>query len=698
MGNAKNPVGRPISSNTPANKLRRSVYNSESEAKLPGRPPSSDKRRDVRKGELRKEKKALNENVNVDMMDPETQARYLLTMGLTYPHKKFVGPCKARFLTEDALKKMKQTHDNSRAAVLSKGLSPAQKQELKKTLSTGLDAKDASNFIGVTRRSIRRLLSAQEAAYMAGDGPVMTSEETTTSVDSVFVQNIVTKMYTNFFVQHSGVLSGARRYTRTLAIPKHTLMARLFGEFPAMLRAVLVEHPDFLDKLNPSSRLHQSVTEALHVKEENGFLLADEVCVRTRMAELLYRKKLDVKREKSCIIQAGIAKPTDPVDLLDQDDISKQFKIKPVGDDTFWEILKAAKLKYTTNLKPTYCKLCEEGPCLLTELEKNAQIADRLRQRKEELEMELITGCGVTIATKDLEYNRSATAKCEKGLQDNIKRRRELSKAMCKYEQHLKQFIHCRAEVKKIEHSLQQGECLMYRDFVSQYCCDGSKMCNLQLVVVFKDKMDVQRQVQISNFSHCESNDAFFVQDVMDLHMKGKNNGGSGVFDKYRKITITGDHGVHFSDVQTVYNESRMFEKYGKEIHIVSLCSYHCYNRCDAAGVHSKKLAQREAKNGNPLKIAKDYTKAVLDDMRPDTIAYTFEEINRSQDVFGTELLESTGIATLRDMCEIAFDVTYEDGQTLRKPGIIKCRAVPFDGKFTVRTFKMHIEYLLKYL
>ena len=219
---------------------------------------------------------------------------------------------------------------------------------------------------------------------------------------------------------------------------------------------------------------------------------------------------------------------------------------------------------------------------------------------------------------------------------------------------------------------------------MSQYCNDGKKMCNLQLVVVFRDNQGVLKQVQVSNFANQESNDANYVADVMDLHMKGKAKGGSGLLDHFKKITISGDHGVHFSDVQTVFNESRMFEKYNKEVHIVSLCSYHCYNRCDAAGVHSKKLAHAQAKRGNPLKTAKEYTQSVMQDKRPDTLAFEFEEINRSADVFGSDPLAFWPQFKLREMCEISFDITYAGGQRMRCPGVIKCRPVPFEGEWLV--------------
>ena len=111
------------------------------------------------------------------------------------------------------------------------------------------------------------------------------------------------------------------------------------------------------------------------------------------------------------------------------------------------------------------------------------------------------------------------------------------------------------------------------------------------------------------------------------------------MFDALTKVYMVGDHGIHFSDIRTIFNESCMFSKYGKVVHVVSVCSYHAFNRCDAAGVHSKKLAFKEGKAGKPLTNAAEYTAAVNGDNRPDTVAFTFTEINRSVSVFGVQSL-----------------------------------------------------------
>jgi len=210
----------------------------------------------------------------------------------------------------------------------------------------------------------------------------------------------------------------------------------------------------------------------------------------------------------------------------------------------------------------------------------------------------------------------------------------KLSTLCNKYRLHKAQYEKCRDEVEKLEARLLPGECLLFRDFVAQYTADGSKMSNLQLVCLYRNVKDGPLfQFQVSNFSLTQSQDKFYVADVMDFHMKPEADGGSGLLSKYTTIYVSGDHGTHFSDIYTVYNESRMFEKYGKVVHIVSLCSYHCYNRCDAAGVHSKKLGLQAAKESEPLDTGEDYAEAVNNDGRGYTFAWDWMVINRSVDI-----------------------------------------------------------------
>ena len=105
--------------------------------------------------------------------------------------------------------------------------------------------------------------------------------------------------------------------------------------------------------------------------------------------------------------------------------------------------------------------------------------------------------------------------------------------------------------------------------------------------------------------------------------------------------------------------------------------------RCDAAGVHSKKIAKQATKESKPLKSSRDYTLAVIKDNRTDTCAFDFTDINRSASVLGdVKLQKPFPVVTLREQCEIVYVFAGEDGTPMHMKGIIRCRPVPDEGKF----------------
>lgn len=627
--------GRPISSGRPQDARRREVYRihrDDPDAHIPrGRIPTKTNRTNVRARELRQEKIAIEQNRLVDMCDPEAQKRYLATRELPAARKQFSGSLNDRVLTATQISNMAQSHENTKRLLRMKGFNKNQKRRLATTLTQGLDIKEAVKVTGLSHKEVKQLVDDRNS-------PTVTEEaDGRGGQDAVLVDTTMRKAYVDFFLSNTEAISGAKRDTRTLAIPKHDLLARLFGEFPSMLRRVIAADPTFPQAVAAGTRLDLSIKAIIAQGSLTVEEAASERTARTRMKQAAYRRKLDQKRQANGVIAASKAKQTEANDQYDEVAYQKQKTIQPVGDDTFWSIIKTEKIKFTCNLKPTYCEICENGGRLLVQIEENAKAVRTLQEKINAL---------IGMQQRQVEYATDGELKkqlkqCHEELKTREKEGRDLGYDVLKFERHQEQYRVCREEVLKIQEGLVVGECVCYRDFVSQYCWDGTKMCNLQLVVLFRCPETQQLlQVKVSNFAHKETLDAHFVADVMDLHMKGKGNGGSGLFDKFHKVVIVGDHGTHFSDVQTVYNESCMFEKYRKQVHVVFLCSYHAYNRCDAAGVLSKKLAHTEGKAGNPLRSASEYADIVNNDERPDTVAYTFTEINRSKNVFGNEKLK----------------------------------------------------------
>ena len=635
-------------------------------------------RRESRKDELDIEKEIEKATRVVDARDQDDQARALAALRLRYVKNLRKGPIFDRLHTEQAILETAQLHSNTRKAVLSNNLSRSQKREVKITLIEGVSDLAAKDILGCKEQwvqKLRRLSKKDVEREWNVDGPEVTGEETPGLSQDGQLSVLISEMYVSFMRRHTGVMSGSNSDTLTLPIAKHTLMSKLFGEFPGMLRELVKSNPGVLSLMTDGTRLHMATTEAISTGAEIGFNATKEVECRNRMADSLYRQELNKKRSTTCRIKPADVKPKTAQDTFTPEEISKQNQIKPVGDTAFWNILKCAMIKFTTNLKPTLCGLCDSGATYIKSLNESTERQYSMMEKQSSILNQ------VKIQRREPSIDENALIKdLENQIMENLKIHRRLEALVSKYRIHRDQFEKCRDTVLKIENELKVGECLLYRDFVSQYCANGSKMSNLQLVCVYRNvNGGALRQIQVSNFSLKESNDKFYVADVMDLHLRAD---GSNLFKNFHKITITGDHGTHFSDIGTIYNESCMHEKYGKEVHIVSLCSYHCYNRCDAAGVHSKKLALAAAKDSKPLTTSQHYTQAVIDDKRTDTVAYNFEGINRSKEVFGQNFLHSPVI--LRELCEFSFKFDDKDGKATRIPGIIQCRSVPFVGKYLI--------------
>jgi hypothetical protein len=153
----------------------------------------------------------------------------------------------------------------------------------------------------------------------------------------------------------------------------------------------------------------------------------------------------------------------------------EQMKVmQPVGDDTFWAIIKKARIKYTCNLKPTFCKICDDGPLLQGLMAKNVGTSATLQKKMEEKKKEQAELLSST--SRDASKVVAAKKKLAE-LGEELKKltaeRREISKKLGKYKMHKKQLGNCRQEVKKIEDGLKVGEAVCIRDFVCQYCWDA---------------------------------------------------------------------------------------------------------------------------------------------------------------------------------------------------------------------------------
>jgi hypothetical protein len=347
---------------------------------------------------------------------------------------------------------------------------------------------------------------------------------------------------------------------------------------------------------------------ALNNAQQPGFNEQEERRTRTKMVTARYKRKLAAKRNRSyrSIAPARLKKNEEVEEKVDPEVYSRENKIRPIGDKEFMQLVKDRGIRWTKKNKPYNCPIHANGPLLELKKTKCVAAIDVI----DEALVELARIKGLSSQQREEKANLMTGRAVQKN------KLRKLDKKITKYKEHLRQYEVCRKALDDLAANLKPGQCITYRDFVNQYTSDGKKMGNLQLVVLYRlIPGTCLLQLKVYNFSGGKRGvrcDPYYVADVFDFHMKPKSAGGSGLFEKFNKIYVSGDHGSHFSATRTIFNESRMELKYGKHVHVLSLCSYHCYNLCDSAGVIGKDLAAKAALEGLELTTSDEYARAVI--------------------------------------------------------------------------------------
>ena len=351
-------------------------------------------------------------------------------------------------------------------------------------------------------------------------------------------------------------------------------------------------------------------------------------------------------------------------------------------------------------MKPYNCPLCQDGPGFLIKHDKLVSEKDSIIAQQTLLENEEKK---IILDQRNLKSQQEAhsSENCYQQLQkslENIKIQKNNIVIMLKnvsaiqvkaianknrYQNHLKQLETCRLKVIQAAEELTVGECLVYRDFVNQHNEHGKKINNFVLVVLYREVENgdllVLNLSNIIEYAKDGSCDAYFVADVFTFHMK---QGGSGLFDRFHTIIISGDHGPHFSSAETIYHESTFYAKYKKKIRVLSLCSYHAYNRCDAAGAAVKQLARGRAKENLALISSSDYVFAVRENGQSNAWSYEFSTINRSKYVFdGNGCTDSFPVVQgqklkLSEMCQLEYCFQDEFGNDSYQEGIVLARPI----------------------
>ena len=480
-----------------------------------------------------------------------------------------------------------------------------------------------------------------------------------------------------FFETISAVPSGSRTSTRLLAYQLHEVKVQFFARFPALLRDFAKGHPDVLKALHivkesMRTRFDRSLLNAVDDANKANFDQAAELHARTQEADARWTQQLTYKR---LAYEGYTCDQVKRIILARQDDdqINPQATAETViGTDsgrvfvptmpTFWRILRDAGIRWSTNVNPTECPIHDKGPGWKL-------AADKATKDLADAQAALAASDEALASLKEHEeqqrQDQEATSKHLRiKIRELMATGRELHKNVESYLRHLEQYKTCRKVIKEIEAGLKPNEAVMYRDFVAQYNCDGCKIANLVFVVIFRQTVDSDRgttrhQVfKINHFCHHpdeRSADRFYVAAVMKLQLQA---GGFMKTHGIDRLYISGDHGPHFAAIATFFDESTMFDRFQVDVHVFFLCSYHAYNRCDGAGVESKKLANVQKRLRKGLRTARDYAEALNASNYDNSVGHSLPQIDRSDIVFPTTLVEKMAkpgcdeSAYLRGLCE----------------------------------------------
>ena len=248
--------------------------------------------------------------------------------------------------------------------------------------------------------------------------------------------------------------------------------------------------------------------------------------------------------------------------------------------NTFWGIIKRAKVRFLRS-EPIYnCPIHTNAAANLRKL-----TAVQIKFELTETQLEAARAV-VPRDAKELSRLSSLVLPLKQ-------KRAELEKKVETAQVHQRHYETARKHVKTIEENLKPGEVLIFRDFVNQYNEDKGKINNLVFVVLrpnpngvgnISDYSDNIARTKCTSKYHAYCLDFLFQRD--DLFPRGTT------------VYISGDHGPHFWCWDTLAYQSTVFGKYGLKIHVVGLCSYHAYNRCDGHGANIKKAARAEQLRG----------------------------------------------------------------------------------------------------
>jgi hypothetical protein len=557
-----------------------------------------------------------------------------------------------------------------------------------------------------TRTGIKNIVP-QKMQYPPSTGP------------SNVLHNLEREIYSEFFIENTTNQSGDISALRRMPTKLYEFHAHLHALYPELLRVKARQNPAAYETMKAAklqTRFSKSWVAAVAAEDHFGFDKEKEY--NSRKNRFLEKYETQLARKRVNYVFDDEDNEDDKYDAQFYSGTDEKFHPREISQTAFWTLMKEMKHRFTFRLNDTICKLCDKAKATKIHDDKvNLRLSSALEEHA------LLTG-KYKVAEEIVLHKKSSMSSAEyiSNVVNGEKLRRDLTslnrkvssltdlvrdsaKNLKKVEVHAEQFKTCRNRTKTLEKDLKPGEVLVYRDFVNTYTPTG-KMMNLVLVCLWREVGE--SELQVLKLNHYCTDDkgtcdgtsgasAYYVADVWDYHLNTEK--GSEFFKKFDTIWISGDHGPHFTAVSTVYDQSRWWERYGKKVHCVFLCSYHAFNRCDGAGTETLALAKRMRKLDQEVDEASVMAQLINESNYSNSVGIPFYKINMSASVFPHDLKGAAekgvtengkqkhkkGGLNLVKKCEMKYSYTDAGGHLVYStPGIVLVRDVSEKDQTTV--------------
>ena len=372
-----------------------------------------------------------------------------------------------------------------------------------------------------------------------------------------------TNVTVEFFNANTFVRSGARTDTRRMAMQRTEMYALYRAHFPMLLRrAESIAEGGAFGQLGKF--LSKQLSQAKVMSEVQGWSQEGEL---KRREEWYNAKTRECKVDRARYMGLTLNK----IPVKDDPD-----NIEARCFTTFWDIMKRAKVKFLRS-EPLYnCPIHDNAA---KNRRDHVKAEDELAQVEKDILDAKATAAEVSRLSSLVLPLRQKVA--------------DLKKRVATADLHQIHYESARKYVKTIESNLKEGEVLLFRDFVNQYNENKKKINNLVVVIVRPSPDGIGNIIDYVDHIGQTKCDSVYHAACMELLFQRKD-----LFPRGTTVYISGDHGPHFWCWDTLAYQSTVFKRFGLKLHVVGLCSYHAYNRCDAHGANIKQACRAEQLRG----------------------------------------------------------------------------------------------------